>query len=73
MINLHQIDRHRTSHLVTKEYIVFSNEHGIFTKLGHIPGNEIIPKLILKNGHLQSMSPDDTRIHLERSNNTLPG
>ena len=48
---------------MTKEYIVFSNEHGILTKLDHIPGNEIIPKLILKDGHLQSMSLDDTRIH----------
>ena len=57
---------------MTNEYIVFSNEHGILTKLDHIPGNEIIPKLILKDGHLQSMSLDDTRIRLERSNNTLP-
>ena len=57
---------------MTNEYIVFSNEHGILTKLDHIPGNEIIPKLILKDGHLQSMSLDDTRIRLESSNNTLP-
>ena len=56
---------------MTKEYIVFSNEHGILTKLGHIPDNEIIPKLILKDGHLRSMSPDYTRIHLESINNTL--
>ena len=57
---------------MTKEYVVFSSEHGMLTKLDHIPGNEIIPKLILKDGNLQRMSPDDGGINLESNNNALP-